>query len=180
MGSNTPNTALKIVTASEADIPALNDLIHCCYRGEESFKGWTSEAHLLGGIRATPELLAGEMSDPTFTYLKGINESGEIIACCRGQKQGNATMFAGMLCVRPELQGAGLGKKMMAAIADVAREANCSRLRIRVIEQRKELVEWYVRQGFKPNGHTESFEAGAGVGIPKTNLSFIDLDKLLQ
>ena len=41
------NPQIKI--AIQADIPSIVALLNSAYRGESSMKGWTTEAHLIGG-----------------------------------------------------------------------------------------------------------------------------------
>lgn len=171
---------MKVVQATEADIPALNVLVHKCYRGPESFQGWTSEANMLDGNRTTPERLAREMSNPSIKFLKGLNEDGEMIACCLTQQQDDA-VFTGMLCVQPHLQGSGLGKKMMAAVGAWAKENNCSKIKIEVISARKELVQWYERQGFVRTGKATPFPPPTiEFGIPKDDFILMEMEKPLD
>ncbi len=42
---------MPITKATLADAAELANLVNSAYRGASSQKGWTSEAHLLGGIR---------------------------------------------------------------------------------------------------------------------------------
>lgn len=85
-----------------------------------------------------------------------------------------------MLCVRPHLQGTGLGKEMMAAVATMAKSLGCTNLKIEVITHRKELVEWYERQGFRPTGKSTPFpEPTIEFGIPKLDLVLMEMSKEL-
>jgi hypothetical protein len=46
------NQNIKMIKkATKKDISALNLLVNSAFRGETSKKGWTTEEHLLGGIR---------------------------------------------------------------------------------------------------------------------------------
>ena len=56
MHASTPT--LRFRAATEADIPALVELVTCAYRGQASRAGWTTEAHLLDGPRIDPQVLA--------------------------------------------------------------------------------------------------------------------------
>jgi len=172
---------MQILKATIEDIPVINDLVHSCYRAEESLKGWTSEAHLLGGHRTTPSRIEREMTTPGTTILKGLNEAGQIISCVLVEQDFTKNkVHVGMLCVRPELQGSGIGKKMMGAVADLARSSNCTAMLIHVITIRESLVAWYERQGFTKTGETEAFpDATDEFGIPKLPLEFYILEKPL-
>ena len=52
----------KIIPASLTDITSLVKLVNSAYRGENSKKGWTTEADLLGGIRINEITLASIFS----------------------------------------------------------------------------------------------------------------------
>ena len=67
-----------IIKATTNDIPELNILVNSAYRGESSKKGWTTEEHLLGGIRTDEEGLLQTFDNENITVLK-FTESGKII-----------------------------------------------------------------------------------------------------
>ncbi|KXJ86493.1 acyl-CoA N-acyltransferase [Microdochium bolleyi] len=72
--------------AAEADIPALLALIQSAYRGEESCKGWTTEADLVEGDRIDEPGLRAKIAEPDGAVLvatvPGPSGTDEIIACC--------------------------------------------------------------------------------------------------
>lgn len=132
---------------------------------------------MLDGNRTTPERLLREMGDPNIVFLKGLNDSGDMIACCLTILQDDS-MFTGMLCVQPKLQGEGIGKKMMAAVASQAKLRNCTKLTIDVLTERKELVQWYLRQGFRATGKNTPFPPPTiEFGIPKLDLVLMEMEK---
>src|ERR1700759_844778 len=70
---------MPITKAVLADAAELTQLVNSAYRGESSQKGWTSEAHLLGGIRIDEPTMAEYLQNPNVTMLKYISNEGQII-----------------------------------------------------------------------------------------------------
>lgn len=162
--------------ATLQDIPELNQLVNSAYRGESSKKGWTTEEHLLGGIRTDEADLAASLQKPNVTILK-YTESGKIIGSVYLEKQADK-LYLGMLTVSPELQGGGIGKKLMQAAESFAREQLLKKISMTVISVRKELIEYYERRGYVNTGETKPFPMNdPKFGIPKQHLEFIVMEK---
>lgn len=170
---------MAIVPATLEDIPALVDLVETCYRGEDSRKGWTTEVDMVGGTRITPEMMKDEMTKPGSVMLKYVDDSGKLIGCASTEKQPDR-LFTGMLCVKPDLQAAGLGRKLMTAVEDMARENNLENVGIRVISIRTELIQWYERRGFKRTGKVIPFPSRAGFAEPKLPIELIEMHKNIK
>lgn len=167
---------MNIVPATHDDIPELVILVESCYRGDTSRKGWTTEADMLDGTRITPSMMKEDMEKPGAVILKGLDSSGKIVGCVYTERQ-NEKLYTGMLCVHPELQTGGLGKRLMTAVDDMARKYNCSAVKMHVISRRKELIEWYERRGFRKTGDTAPFPTKEGFGIQKVPLEFVVMQK---
>lgn len=167
-----------ITPATLQDVPELNILVNSAYRGESSKKGWTTEEHLLGGIRTNESDLSALLQNDNVTILK-YTESGEMIGSVYLEKQADK-LYLGMLTVSPELQGGGIGKKLMQAAENLAKENNISKIAMTVISVRKELIEYYERRGYKPTGETKPFPMNdPKFGLPKQQLEFIVMEKQL-
>ena len=68
--------------ATVADIAAINDLLNLSYRGEESKKGWTTEADLIAGETRTDEAtIAHVMLQSGSVFLIYKDEQQKIIGC---------------------------------------------------------------------------------------------------
>jgi ribosomal protein S18 acetylase RimI-like enzyme len=76
------------------------------------------------------------------------DQGGHLIGAVQVSVKDKAGYF-GMLAVDPALQGSGLGRKLLAAAEAHCREAGCSEMTMSTGEDRKELVQWYERQGYK-------------------------------
>ncbi len=163
--------------ATMADIPELVILINSAYRGESSKKGWTTEADLLGGQRTDDESLGRLLTKPGSVLFKYLNEENKISACVNLQQQ-NKKLYLGMLTVSPTLQGSGIGKKLLAASEQYARENKFEAIRMTVISIRHELIAWYERHGYIHTGETQPFPTDdPKFGIPKQFLEFVVLEK---
>lgn len=168
-----------IAPALQEDIPALNRLVNSAYRGDTSRKGWTTEADLLDGIRTDPEALKDMMEQPGAVILKCTNESGTLRGCVFLKKTDNQ-LYLGMLTVTPELQGGGIGKKLLEASEAYARENGCNKIVMTVISVRNELIAWYERKGFRTTGEKSPFPTDPRFGIPKQALEFVVMEKALN
>lgn len=164
---------------TEKDIPQLHELVETCYRGDFARKGWTCESDIVAGNRTTMESLKEEISAPGGSYLKHTDGTGEIVGCVYIKvNTEEKKAFVGSLCVYPTLQSQGLGKKLLEATEKIAKEAGCSKLCVKVITVRKELVNWYEKMDFNFVG--ELIPLPAGSGIPLIPLELGTWEKLLN
>lgn len=158
------------------DIDALEVLINSAYRGDTSKKGWTTEADLLGGIRTDKESLTALLTKPGATFLVVEHETG-LAGCVYLEIQGNA-LYLGMLTVSPELQNAGIGKKLMQAAEGFAKQHQLTKITMTVISVRHELIAWYERHGYHKTGETKPFPMNnPKFGLPKQFLEFVVMEK---
>jgi ribosomal protein S18 acetylase RimI-like enzyme len=168
---------MNIIAASEKDIPELVRLINSAYRGESSKKGWTTEADLLDGIRTDKKNLQELIADADATILKCLNDDGHLVGSVYLQKQKDH-LYLGMLTVKPELQGFGIGKKLLQAAELYAKNNACILIMMTVISVREELIAWYERFGYKKTGRKKPFPEGTEFGIPKQPLEMVILEKV--
>ncbi|MFE3071381.1 GNAT family N-acetyltransferase [Streptomyces sp. NPDC059247] len=149
------------------DVPALVPLVESAYRGDASRGGWTTEADLLQGQRTDPAGVAAVITAPGSRLLV-VERDGEIVACCQLEHRGEAAYF-GMFAVRPELQGAGLGKRIIAEAERRVRELwDVREMHMTVISVREELVAWYERRGYRRTGRMTPFPYGdERFGVPQ-------------
>lgn len=167
--------------AGPADVPALVALVTSAYRGEASRAGWTTEADLLDGHRIDPDVLLHDIARPRSRVLLAERD-GLLLACAHVCEEENAGYF-GMFSVRPDLQGAGLGKALLAEAERVAREDwGLPAMRMTVIDVRDELIAFYERRGYRRTGIRKPFPYGdPRYGIPlRDDLRFEILEKPLR
>lgn len=166
--------------ATEADADALVALIESAYRGDASRAGWTTEADILEGQRTDPEGVLDVIKSPDSRLLT-VERGGELVACCQLEHRGEAAYF-GMFAVRPQLQGAGLGKVIIAEAERTVREGwGVREMHMTVISVRDDLIAWYERRGYRRTGRTTPFPYGdERFGVPqRDDLEFELLVKVL-
>ncbi|WP_327417905.1 GNAT family N-acetyltransferase [Streptomyces sp. NBC_01233] len=178
--STAQSAALSFRSAVEADIPELVVLVESAYRGDASRAGWTTEADYLDGQRTDPDGVRAviESSD---SVLLVVERAGETVACCQLEHRGDHAYF-GMFAVRPGLQGAGLGKEILAEAERRARERwGAKEMRMTVVNVREELIAYYVRRGYLRTGELSPFPDGdERFGVPlRDDLAFELLVKAL-
>jgi ribosomal protein S18 acetylase RimI-like enzyme len=171
---------LEFRCATLADSAAVVALVESAYRGDASRAGWTTEADLLDGQRTDAEELAGILND-TDARLLLATRGGELVGCVLLRREATGG-YIGMLAVRPFLQALGIGKRLLAEAETRARiEFGAKRSRMTVIEQRHELIAWYVRRGYRVTTRTEPFPYNnPRSGLPRrADLRFVVLEKAL-
>jgi GNAT superfamily N-acetyltransferase len=84
-----------------------------------------------------------------------------------------------MFSVWPLAQGKGIGKKLLTAADDHAKEQNCSTIYMTVITARKELISWYERKGYHKTGKVLPFPVDERYGIPTQPLEMLVLEKAI-
>lgn len=171
-------TDIVIARAEPNDVAELNALVNSAYRGESSKQGWTTEADLLDGQRTDEEMLQDMISPSNAMMLKATAEN-KIVGCVY-LRQDNDRLYLGMLTVQPTLQGSGIGKLLLKASEQQARDMSCRAVYMTVITVRKELIDWYLRHGYHCTDETQPFKTGdPRFGIPKRPLEFYVLEKIL-
>jgi ribosomal protein S18 acetylase RimI-like enzyme len=168
-----------ITPASIQDIPSLLLLLNNAYRGEESKKGWTTEADLLLGEQRTDEVsLLKLFNTPNAVFLK-YEEDGKIKGCVFLHKK-EKRLYLGMLSVSPVLQGKGIGRQLLDAAAIHAKQQGCDSIYMTVISVRHELIAWYERHGYRDTGERQPFPVDHNFGEPTQTLEFCILEKQIS
>lgn len=173
---------MRISLADPADLPRIADLVNAAYRGESSRQGWTTEADYLDGLRTDAETLREDLqAEPRALLLKLQDDgSSDLLGCVWLQPAQDGAWYLGMLTVRPDLQDRRLGRQVLAAAEDLARQHGGRRLRLTVINVRDSLIAWYGRRGYEMTGETLPFPFDGRFGIARRDdLSFMVLEKPL-
>ena len=177
--------SLTFRAATHADIPALVELVTSAYRGDASRAGWTTEADLLDGPRIDPQVLRADIARPRSVVL--LAERGDagaapcLLACAHVAEDDGAGYF-GMFAVRPDLQGAGVGKALLAEAERLVGEHwRLPTMRMSVIDVRDSLIAFYQRRGYVRTGIHKPVPYGdERFGIPlREDLRFEVLHKEL-
>lgn len=165
--SRTATGDLTFRDATDADVDALVALIESAYRGDTSRTGWTTEADILQGQRTDPEGVLAVIEAEAGRLLV-VERDGTTVACCQLEHRGDAAYF-GMFAVSPALQGAGLGKVIIAEAERTARaDWGVRQMQMTVISVRDDLIAWYERRGYRRTGEMTPFPYGdERFGIPQ-------------
>jgi ribosomal protein S18 acetylase RimI-like enzyme len=171
---------IKIVEITSGQVSEIANLVNLAYRGDASRAGWTTEADLLGGQRTDePSLI--ELIDPPLSVLLGLSSDKAFCGCVHLKLLENNLGYLGMLTVNPSSQGAGLGNHLLNEAESWLQNMGAKKVKMTVIAQRKELLQWYEKRGYLKTGKTEPFPYGnERFGVPKrTDLYFEVLEKTL-
>jgi len=144
--------------ATRDDLPAIHPVIERAYRGETARAGWTHEADLIiESPRTDIATLAAIVDDPDQRLL--IADAGDhLLGCVQVTSKGDGLAYLGLLCVDPTLQSGGLGKQLVTAAEDCARDVfGASAMEMTVIDKRTELIAFYERRGYSNSGEKRDF-----------------------
>lgn len=174
---NKPDISIKAALLLDAE--KITALVNSVYRGENSKKGWTTEAGFLEGIRITPEKVKEIISGGSDIILTAVL-SGDIIGCVQLERKPGYTML-GMLSVDVNHQDKGIGKLLINECECYTKEVyGLDEIRMKVIGRRTELIDYYKRRGYEMTGEREEFGKGGDTfGEPKEKLYFEQMVKKL-
>lgn len=168
----------EILSAVAEDSDAIATLVNSGYRGEYSRQGWTHEDDILSGTRIDARGVRNLLGRSDTVVLKYVRE-GRILGCVELAHHDDK-IYLGMLTVDPANQALGIGRKLLAAGEEHARNLGCTSVYMTVIYTRRELIEWYGRRGYCDTGKTKPFDNTDPVfGIPKRPIHFMVLEKHL-
>ena len=167
-----------ISIATPADISALKNLLNQAYRGESSKQGWTTEADIIAGDTRTDEADLEKVMRHAGSIFLIYSKENRIIGCVNLKKEGKR-LYLGMFSVSPQLQGRGIGKKILYAAEEYAGQVQCEVIYMSVVSVRKELLDWYIRHGYYDTGETKPFPEDGLTGKHLQPLEFMILEKVV-
>ena len=167
--------------ATEADYPEITDLANIAFRGSGSEAGWNSESGYIAGPRLTESLLRADLASKPTAHLLTYRDDpeGPLLGTVLLEPRGNAVWYLGLLTVRPDLQNRQLGRTLLAAAENFAKEHGAQRIRMTVVNVRETLIAWYQRRGYALTGETQPFPYDdQRFGQPlRDDLSFVVLER---
>jgi ribosomal protein S18 acetylase RimI-like enzyme len=172
----------KIEIAAPTDAVAISHIVNYAYRGPPVEGAWTSEFGILDGARVDVPAIERMIAAEATAVLVLHDDDGAVAGCIAVEPHDETLSYLSMLSVDPCRQAKGLGRRLVAAAERYARIQGATRARMTVIHVRQALIDWYLRQGYKPTGETEPFPYGDDtVGVPlRDDLHFIVLEKQLR
>jgi GNAT superfamily N-acetyltransferase len=150
--SSAQDESVSIRAAVSGDVPALVRLINAAFIVEQFvFDGDRISAEETRAFIRTGKFLIARVSDG--------------FAGCVYAELRKSRGYLGLLAVDPSLQGAGLGRKLVAAAEDYFRSEGCCAVDLRVISQRTPLPPFYRHLGYIEIG-TTPFAPSLRVKVP--------------
>ncbi len=136
---------MEIRVATEADFDAVMGLINAAFAIERSFKVRD---------RVNPPELEEYFAKGTFL----LSEENDLPTGCVFVERIGERAYLGLLSVDPSLQKQGLGRRLVAAAEEFARELGAHHMDLTVVNIRTELLVIYEKLGYHATG-TEPFPA---------------------
>lgn len=170
-----------LAQAVESDYAAIVDLANLAYRGTGPEASWNVESGILEGQRLNESLLKEDLSAKPEAHLLVYrdDEDGPLLGTVWLEPKNDGVWYLGLLTIRPDLQNRQLGRTLLTAAEDFAREHGGRSIRMSVLYLRDTLIAWYERRGYAPTGKTEPFPYGDDrFGKPlRDDLYFVVLEK---
>lgn len=140
-----PNASLAISVrrATPLDLPAIAALVNRAYQVESFF---------VEGERTNAAEIAEMAHKGTFLVLEQAR--GELAAAVFVDAQ-SASAYIGMLSVSPDMQGRGLGKRLVRIAEALGEAMGCSSVGLRIVNLREDLGRWYRSLGYEEVGTSE-------------------------
>jgi ribosomal protein S18 acetylase RimI-like enzyme len=170
--------------AEPRDLATIAALVNSGYRGEGSRAGWTTEADLFEGERTNANSLGEDLEAASGRLILTLRETpgSPIVGCVYlDTRVAPGKCYLGMLTVQPGTQARGLGRALLTAAEEKARETGAERMRLCVLNPRDELMAWYERRGYRRTGETKPFpyEKAHAEKPTRADLEFVFFEKSL-
>jgi ribosomal protein S18 acetylase RimI-like enzyme len=149
--------ATAVRRAITADAPALADLVNRAY---------AVEAFFVDGSRTSAAEVAQLITRGSFLVLE---HDGGLAGAVYVEPRG----YLGLLSVDPQLQGQGVGTRLVRIAEAMCEALGCREIELRIVNVREELGRWYRSLGYREVG-TAPFE-----GPAKLPCHFVEMRKRL-
>ncbi len=171
---------MTIRTATLDDLDAIAALHVASWRA--SYRGILPDAFLDGPVeedRASHwfELLEESACERVTLVAEGEGGLDGFVSAARSSDDG-FDAYIEHIHIRPDRKGAGLGRRLLAALVERLLVMGCRSAYLLVFDANSEAIAFYERLG----GRTESFgmEDMAGAAIPRSRVSWRDLDRVVR
>lgn len=172
---------MRLKPAAEADYGEIIDLVNLAFRGTGQSASWNIEAGIIAGQRLTESLLREDLAkNPKAQLLiHRDEEEGSLLGTVWLTPEHEGTWYLGLLTIRPALQNQQMGRTLLAASEQFAKERGARCIRMTVVNLRAALIEWYLRRGYTLTGETKPYPYGDDrFGRPlRDDLHFVILQK---
>lgn len=160
--------SLAIHLAETRDTETIAELVNSAYRSKLINNGWTNDSELVAGHRIDEESVLALMQQPQSVIL--LASLDKRLLACAHLLNTDGTVYLGMLSVNPEVQGMGIGKRMLQQAEDYAwNNMAAESIIMDVISQRSELISFYQRRGYSVHGQEKEYPVHLKLGEPLQN-----------
>jgi uncharacterized protein len=133
--------------ASETDHPGITSLLRDAF-------AWP--AHRFGSGRHTCPIYpdAYDLSSLARDLRAGYEfhvweDAGQVLGCVAVRQPPGGDMELSRLGVHPGSERRGIGSRIVAAVADLARQSRCAAIQLSTIGRHHVLLDWFLRRGFR-------------------------------
>ena len=167
--------------ATEADYPEIIDLINVAFRATGPSASWNVEAGVIEGQRMNDSLLREDLAAKPTAHLLVYRDPADksVLGSVWLDPGDDGIWYLGLLTIKPALQKQKLGRTLLAAAEDFAKERGAHCIRLTVVHVRDTLIAWYERRGYRLTGETKPFPYDdKRFGTPlRDDLHFVVLEK---
>ncbi len=161
--------AIQLQPATPEQAAVLCELINQAYRGDG---GWTRETALVAGDRisqaAVSALIDRQAPHLATAHLMTAHRHRELVACIQLTLTGDAAHL-GLFSVWPALQGQGVGHRVLALAEAHGAALGARRITMSVLNRRPELIDYYLRRGYRRVVGTDPYPIHQNVGTPRVD-----------
>jgi GNAT superfamily N-acetyltransferase len=153
---------MRIRNASHEDAEGVARVINAAFVVERvAFDGDRTNPENVRGLMDKGTFLVAEAADAKAAY--GVSK--EFIGCVYVERRRNRS-YLGLLSVAPELQGKGLGRRLVNAAEEYSRKTGCRAMDLRIISPRVgDLLPFYKHLGYVEAG-TAPFASDVHAKVP--------------
>ena len=169
--------------AVKADYAAIIDLANLAYRGTGPSASWNIE-NFIEGQRINESLLREELAAKPHAYLLTYRDEPDdpdapLLGTVLLDPGQDGVWYLGLLTIHPEMQKRKLGRALLVAAEDFAKQHGAHRIQMTVVNVRDILIAWYERRGYTLTQETRPFPYGdERFGRPlRDDLYFVVLEK---
>lgn len=142
-------------------------------------RAFAVESWFIDGNRTSADELAPLVAAGHFLVLECARQSGNELGAAVLVQSVRSDLppshgYLGMLSVLPELQGMGLGVRMVRVAEAMAEAGGATAMRLRIMHLREELSRWYKHLGYREVGTSPCAHPGL-----KRPCHFVDMVKPL-
>ncbi|KAJ5852262.1 uncharacterized protein N7529_011647 [Penicillium soppii] len=173
---------LEFRPATPRDAEKIHRLVESAFRAEDSRPGWTDDLGLSAGFRIDPKEIMAMITAPDSVMLMATDENEKLVGSIGTSKRGTNHARIFMLAVDEAQQRGGVGRQLLAYAEDYgSRTWGVTTFGLNALSNRKQLISWYTRHGYKETGETSPFprERYEALTLPD-DLCFVEFEKMLD